>query len=314
MKKLLTVAAVIIVFITAQSMDAGKEPRTKVELGRLLFFDPILSANRTVSCATCHKPAFAFADTIPVSFGVGRKAGKRNTPSAMNLLLQRPFLWDGRAATLEEQALEPIKNPVEMNLPVREAVERLKSDRAYNNYFKKLFGSAPDSLLLAAAIAAFERTLETSDSPFDRWKLDEDSLAVSEQVKKGFALFNGKAKCIKCHFGSNFTTNEFRNVGLFDGKAFNDVGRAAVSGELADVGKFKTPGLRNVSVTAPYMHNGMLKTLEDVIDFYDDPSKLVPGGINRDTLLNKPLGLSKQEKKELVAFLESLTDDRFRKK
>lgn len=300
-----------LVFLFVRATVSDQEPSTKEQLGELLFADPILSSNKTISCASCHKPTYAFADTSAVSLGVGGKKGVRNTPSAMNLSLQSIFFWDGRAATLEEQALAPISNPDEMNLPIDQAINRLKKHDKYNRYFKKIFNSEPTSENLADALASFEKTLETSDSPFDIWKFYDDSNAVSNSVKKGFEVFNGKGKCVQCHFGSNFTLNQFRNIGLFDGKKLNDSGRMVISGNKEDIGKFKTIGLRNVAITPPYMHNGIFKTLREVIDFYNDPEKIVPNGINRDTVLAKPLGLSEEEKNNLEAFLNALTDKRF---
>ena len=292
---------------------SNNEPTNKEELGKLLFFDPILSKDSTISCASCHKADYAFADTSAVSLGVAHSEGVRNTPSAMNVALQSVFFWDGRAKTLEEQALAPIENPIEMNLHLDVALARLQQSEKYKNYFQKIFNSEPTRENLAIAIADFERTLETSDSPFDVWKFYDDSAAVSHAVKRGFTIFNTKGKCIKCHFGSNFTLNEFRNIGLFNGKDLNDSGRAVISGKAEDLGKFKIIALRNVAVTAPYMHNGMFRTLKEVIDFYNDPEKIVPDAINRDTILAKPLGLTEQEKDDLEAFLRSLTDKRFAK-
>jgi cytochrome c peroxidase len=290
------------------------EPADEAALGELLFADPILSKNKTISCASCHKPAFAFADTSAVSVGVDGRKGIRNTPTAMNTRLQKTFFWDGRANSLEEQVLAPIVNPDEMNLPIEEAVNRLKQSKKYSSYFKNIFNSEPTAQNLAIAIAAFERTLETSDSPFDRWKVDDDSNAVSDAVKRGFLVFNGKGKCNTCHFGADFTTHEFRNIGLLNGTAnFNDSGRYDVTKRIADAGKFKTPSLRNVAVTAPYMHNGFAKTLMQVIDFYDSTENFVPAPVNKDSILAKPLGLTKTEKQDLEAFLISLTDKRFSK-
>ena len=167
--------------------------------------------------------------------------------------------------------------------------------------------------MLADAIAAFELTLETTDSPFDNWKYYDDSTRVSEAVRRGFEVFNGNGKCVKCHFGSDLTQNEFRNIGLFNGRQLNDSGRYAITKNKEDIGKFKTPGLRNIAITAPYMHNGMFKTLKEVIDFYDNPARKVPRAINRDTILAKPLGLTKREKADLESFLLSLTDKQFLK-
>lgn len=297
--------------ISIQAAFTDTEPANKSELGKLLFFDPILSKSNTISCASCHLPQFAFADTAATSVGVNGTKGVRNTPSAMNVSLHQSFFWDGRAKSLEEQALEPIENPVEMNLPLDTALLRLNQNETYRNYFAKIFKAAPSRSNLSEALAAFERTLETSDSPFDEWKFLDNPRAVSDSVKRGFVLFNEKAKCIKCHFGPDLNSNDFRNVGLFNGKELNDSGRAAVSKNIEDLGKFKIGSLRNIAITAPYMHNGMFKTLKDVIEFYNDPGKVVSNSINRDSILAKPLGLSPQEKSDLEAFLVSLTDKRF---
>jgi cytochrome c peroxidase len=290
-----------------------ESPSTKAELGKLLFFDPILSSDKTISCASCHRPEFAFADSSATSRGVGGVRGVRNTPSAMNVALQKIFFWDGRAKTLEEQALAPIENPDEMNLPIEEALKRLKENDLYNSSFKRLFNSEPTRSTLAEALASFERSLETSESPFDRWKFYQDPQAVSESVKRGFIVFNKKGKCVTCHFGTNFALDEFRNIGLFNGRNLNDSGRVSISKNHEDMGKFKIAPLRNIALTAPYMHNGMFKTLRDVIEFYDDPRKVVPDGLNRDTVLSKPLGLTEIEKKDLEAFLNALTDKSFHK-
>src|SRR6476646_7613847 len=189
----------LLLTIIAQVSFIKKEITNKEELGKLLFFDPVLSKDYTISCASCHKPGYAFADTTTVSRGVARKKGFRNTPSAMNVSLLSIFFWDGRAADLEEQALAPIKNVSEMNLQLQEALGRLKNNKKYYRIFEEVFNSEPTAKSLAMAIAAFERTLETSDSPFDNWKFSDDVNAVSASVKRGFIVFNGKGKCIRCH-------------------------------------------------------------------------------------------------------------------
>ncbi len=312
MKQFTIIALVLIAITFIQASFINEAPKDKEALGKLLFFDNILSKDNTISCASCHKPAYAFADTSAVSIGVDGKKGVRNTPSAMNVALQTIFFWDGRAKDLEQQALMPIENSIEMNLPIDEAIHRLTQNDKYKKYFQEIFNSAPTKENLAIAIAAFERTLETSESPFDNWKFYDDSTAVNDAVKRGFVVFNTKGKCVQCHFGSNFTTNEFRNIGLFNGKDLNDSGRASISHDTNDMGKFKVAALRNVAVTAPYMHNGMFKTLKEVIAFYDDPRKVVTGAIAIDSLLSKPLGLTQQEKDDLEAFLNSLTDKQFK--
>jgi cytochrome c peroxidase len=301
----------IVAFVGIGATFVTDEPTDKAALGRRLFFDPILSRNRTISCATCHREEFAFADSSVLSLGVFGRKGKRNTPSAMNVLLQASFFWDGRAKTLEEQALIPVANPDEMNLPIDVAIKRLNASRMYRAAFGRMFGELPTKSNLATALAEFQRTLETNESPLDDWRMNDNEAAVSESAKRGFALFNGKANCVQCHFGANFNNSDFRNIGLFDGRTLADSGRAVVTKRPADLGKFKIGPLRNVALTAPYMHNGMFKTLGQVIDYYDDPDKVVPNAINRDPLLAKPLGLTKQEKLDLESFLRSLTDKRF---
>ena len=286
-------------------------PTDKAALGKRLFFDSILSRNRTISCATCHKAEFAFADTSALSVGVFGRRGKRNTPSAMNVLLQASFFWDGRAKTLEEQALAPIENHDEMDLPIEQAITRLNNSRTYRAEFGRVFGELPNKSNLAKALALFQQTLETAETPFDDWRMNDNEAAVSESARRGFALFNGRANCVQCHFGPNFNSSDFRNIGLYDGKTLADSGRAAITKKAADLGKFKIGPLRNVALTAPYMHNGLFKTLSQVIDYYDDPDKVVPNAINRDPLLAKPLGLTTQEKIDIESFLRSLTDKRF---
>jgi cytochrome c peroxidase len=288
--------------------------QTEEQLGKALFFDSILSKDRTVSCASCHKPEFAFADTSAFSKGIGGKLGVRNTPSVMNMSGRGELFWDGRAKDLEDQVKFPIENPVEMNLPYDSAVARLKSDKHYEALFKKIYGAKPNHTNLAQAIAAFERTLETEDTPNDRWLNDEAESGMTAQMIRGRELFTSdRTRCFDCHFTPDFTADEYRNIGLFDGKALNDSGRYVVTKNPKDLGTFKTPGLRNVAITAPYMHDGSFKTLREVIDYYDEPAKFMIGSINRDTILPKKIGLTENEKQDLEAFLHSLTDDRFKK-
>jgi len=292
------------------SLQQSPAISTVAGLGEKLFFDSILSLNKTVSCASCHKPEFAFADNVALSAGIFDRRGVRNTPSAMNVSDQPHFFWDGRAATLEQQALMPIENPDEMGLPIDSAITRLRQDTDYRALFLRIMQEEPSAKNLAQALSAFQRTLETPNSPFDNWRINDDPKAVSESVKRGFVLFNNKAKCVQCHFGTNFNNNEFRNIGLFDGRSLNDSGRAAITGRAEDLGKFKIGPLRNIALTAPYMHNAMFRTLREVVDYYNDPDKVVPNPINRDSLLAQPLHLTEQEKQDLVHFLESLTGKR----
>lgn len=286
---------------------------TKASLGKALFFDPILSEDSSVSCASCHKPEFAFADTSQFSVGVHGKLGTRNTPTAMNVASRSFFFWDGRASTLSEQALMPIENPEEMNLPISEAVSRLNKSEKYRSMFYKVFGKYPDANTLGAAIAAYEETLETSNTANDRWINDEPN-SMTAQQERGRIVFRTKGKCLECHFSPDFTGDEFRAIGIFNGKNYNDSARYHVTKNHADIGKVKVPGLRNVAITAPYMHNGSFKTLREVIDYYDNPTAMIPDGMYRDSLLLEPLHLTEGEKQDLEAFLHALTDDAFIRK
>ena len=304
---------IILVFVLgviALSFSSENNSYSKAKLGALLFNEKILSKDSSVSCASCHKPEHAFSDTMAFSMGIMGMPTRRNTPSVLNMKNRPYYFWDGRAQTLAEQALMPIQNPDEMGLPIEEAINRLRNSAFYNNYFRKVFHAQPNTDNLAAALAAFENTLETDECKLDRWGDNKATLTPEEE--RGRELFVGdKAKCFNCHLFEDFTNDEFKNIGLFDGKKFNDSGRYLITKNPADIGKFKTPGLRNIAITAPYMHNGMFATLEAVVDFYNDPRKLVPDGIGIDTSLQRPLGLTAQEKKDIVAFLRTLTDKKF---
>ncbi len=299
--------------VVASSFSKKEENITIEKLGEQLFFDPILSEDRSISCASCHKPEFAFADTSAVSTGVHGRKGSRNAPSAMNVSARESLFWDGRAATLEEQALGPIQDHNEMNLPIATALWRLNHSARYKRLFYQVFQQAADKNNLGKALAAYERTLETSNTPNDRWMNDEPN-GMTEQQVRGRVVFREKGKCFECHFTPDFTGDEYRSIGLFNGKEHNDSGRYRITKKPEDIGKFKVPGLRNVAMTAPYMHDGSMKTLREVIDYYDNPHGSLPTGINRDSVLSGPLGLTEQEKDDLEAFLNALTDDRFVKR
>ena len=281
------------------------------KLGEKLFNEKILSKDSSVSCASCHKPEFAFADTMAFSIGIHQTSTKRNTPSVLNMKERPYFFWDGRAASLREQSLLPIQHPDEMGLSIQEAINRLSQSNYYAHYFQKVFHQKPNARNISLAFEAFEKTLETVDSKFDDWSNNLKKLSSSEE--RGRQLFIGdKAKCFNCHLEEDFTDDNFKNIGLFNGKNLNDSGRYLITGKKEDIGKFKTPGLRNIAVTAPYMHNGIFKTLEEVIDYYNDTKKIIPDAQYIDPDLQQPLGLTQMEKKDLVAFLKTLTDKRYR--
>lgn len=291
----------------------SQEPNTKAALGKMLFSEKILSLDSSVSCASCHKPEFAFSDTSAFSSGIGGRLTSRNTPSVLNMKNRPYFFWDGRASTLQQQALMPIENINEMALPIDEALKRLNGSTKYKRLFQKIFKQPATQQNLGFAIAAYESTLETTNSKFDDWSNDIGKLTAAEE--RGRVLFVGdKAKCFDCHSEEDFTDDGYKNIGLFNGSTLNDVGLYNITKKEEDKGKFKTPGLRNIAVTAPYMHNGMFTTLEEVVEYYDDPKKIVPNALGIDASLNKPLGLTKQEKKDLVTFLKTLTDKKFKKR
>jgi cytochrome c peroxidase len=289
---------------------SGTEPKDATELGQRLFADPILSLDSSISCQSCHIPEFAFADTARFSRGVGGRLGRRNAPSIMNMSARSHLFFDGRVLALEDQVLIPIQDSLEMRMTLPEVERRLRRHAVYGPAFEAIFGRKANTDDLASAIAEFVRTLETPATPYDRWMNDEPG-GMNDAAARGRGIFIGKGRCFDCHFGADLTGDEFRNVGLFNGKDLNDPGRSAITRKPEDLGKFKVAGLRNVALTAPYMHNGMFKTLDEVIDFYNDPAKVVPDGLNRDTSLAKPMNLTKYEKADLKAFLEALTDDRF---
>lgn len=273
----------------------------KVELGRQLFFDPRLSADNTMSCATCHLPDKAFADGLPRGKGAGGRTLARNTPSLLNVGFQSSFFWDGRAHTLEEQALGPIQAPDEMNQNLDELERELNAVRHYIEQFQRVFGTKVERQAIAKALAAFERTLVARDSPFDRY-LAGDKTAISEDVKRGMELFTGAAGCARCHNGPLLGDGKFYRIGV----SLKDKGREAITGKSGDRYMFRTPSLREVARTAPYMHDGSRKTLTDVVEFY---YRLAPGraadGLELDV---QPLvGQSYSEISDIVAFLEALT-------
>ena len=306
-------AVTLIIIVSSFFEKENIDIKTKAGLGKKLFSEKILSKDSSVSCASCHIPKFAFADTVAFSVGIEGKLTKRNTPSVLNMKNRPYYFWDGRATTLEEQALMPIQNPDEMGLPIDEAVKRLNQSREYKQLFQKIFNQKPTEKNLAAAFSAYEKTLETVDSKFDDWSNNIKNLSASEE--RGRQLFVGdKAKCFDCHRMEDFTTDEFKNIGLYNGKELNDAGLFSITNKEADKGKFKTPGLRNIAVTAPYMHNGMFKTLEEVVEYYNNPQKFVTDAINIDDALKTPLGLTEKEKKDLVSFLKTLTDKKYIKK
>jgi len=277
----------------------------KAELGRYLYFDPRLSADGTVSCGTCHNPQYAFTDGAPVSTGIRGQKGNRSAPTVINRAYSLAQFWDGRAATLEAQASGPMANPIEMGNTHQSIVDNLKKVQGYRELFARAFGTQDFTIdHVAMAIATFERTIMSGNSPYDRYRAGRKNAMTPAQVR-GLDVYFNKAKCDACHEGVNFTSNSYANLGVGADKAEPDVGRFAVTHDPKDWGVFKTPTLREIAHTAPYMHDGSLKTLEDVVEYYDKggtPNK------NLDSKI-KPLHLTDQDKKDLVAFLNALSGE-----
>jgi cytochrome c peroxidase len=283
----------------------------KIALGRRLFFDRRLSRDGTIACASCHDPRRTFTDGRPVAVGIEGRTGARNVPTLINRVYGKSHFLDGRAASLERQAVEPILNPKEMSMTMAEVLVRLRGDSKYASQFRSVFRQEANPEDVAFAIASYVRSILAGDAPFDRY-LNGEVVALSDQAKRGLQVFRGKAKCTSCHVGPTFTDERFHNTGIAwrepstsSGQAgrFQDEGRFAVSGKPADHGAFKTPTLREIARTAPYMHDGSVTTLEQVVDFYDAGGRSNPN-IDPDI---RPLHLSIEEKQALVVFLKSLS-------
>jgi cytochrome c peroxidase len=274
--------------------------QARIDLGRRLFFDPLLSADQTLSCSSCHRPDYAFADSATVSRGVHARPGKRNAPSLMNVGYMTALAWDGRNATLEEQVLRPFRDSLELALGLPELERRLNTDPAYRQQFRKAFKRNPNAEDIAHALASYVRTLRSGNSDFDRYR-NGDGTTIKAVAVKGLRLFNGKAGCSLCHIGPLLSDGRFHNTG--NGVRSRDPGRHNVTGVSTDLHAFRTASLRDVALTAPYMHDGGLRTLEEVIEFYDRGG-LPNAGLDQDL---RPLGLTTDEKHALVVFLRSLT-------
>ncbi|GKS59544.1 cytochrome-c peroxidase [Nitrospira sp.] len=280
--------------------------RKKVELGRTLFFDKRLSKNNTIACSSCHIPALAFTDGQAVSSGIAHLQGGRSAPAAINRLFAKAQFWDGRAATLEAQSIGPFINPVEHGfLDHDELIAKLKSINGYRALFQEAFGGEISLDDVGKAIASFQRTLLSGNSPADRYDLGGEEDALTPKAQLGLSLFRGKARCMRCHSGFNFSDEKFHNLGIGWDTNTVDLGRYLETKNVEDLSAFKTPTLREIARTAPYMHDGRFGTLQDVVEFYNG------GGIKNPHLDNTviPLNLTEDEKQALVAFLVSLNGE-----
>lgn len=274
----------------------------KVRLGRRLFFDPVLSGDRSLACASCHQPAHAFSSADRVPSGIGGRRLARRAPTLLNRAYGTAFFWDGREPTLEAQALRPITSPTEMGARLEDVLGRLRSDRSYRDEFRAAFADGITAANLARGIASFERVLLTGESPVDRFRAGQVS-ALDEKERHGLWLFESRGRCWRCHAGPNFTDEAFHNTGVSWGQPTGDLGRYGWTKKEEDRGRFKTPTLRALTDRAPYMHDGSLNTLEEVVDFYNQGARPNP---HLDPAI-APLGLTREEVQDLVAFLRALS-------
>ena len=294
----------------AMARIPGGNPWTapKAELGRHLFFDRRLSKDRTLSCSSCHDPGRGWADRTPFSSGLNGQRGRRNAPAVVNRIFSREQFWDGRAGSLEEQAEIPMVSPRELGESHRAIVEKIAGVPGYRRLFAEAYGDEKVELgRITAAIASFERTILVYDTPWHRHEAG-DRGALNESARRGLEIFkdNNRGRCSVCHSGPNFTDEKYHNTGVGTGPGGrDDPGRFEVSGAEEDRGRFKTPGLMNVALTAPYMHDGSLQSLEEVAEFYNRGGARKPSW-PLDAELKK-LKLNSRELKDLVAFLEALT-------
>jgi cytochrome c peroxidase len=301
--------------------ESEQEPvAARVRLGRWLFYDKRLSSDRGIACASCHRPEFAFSEPTSVATGVGGQRGRRKTPSIVNLAARTTlpgverdpgptFFWDGRAQSLEAQVLMPIADPQEMGLEHPAMIDRLSGITGYRPYFREAFGSDQiTTARIAAALADFVRTRVSGNAPYDRWNYGREPKALSLEQQRGSELFFFNARCAQCHAGFNFSDGLFHNLGIgWDAQTqrFADEGRGAITGEPSDRGAFKTPGLREVDKHAPYMHDGSLATLRDVVEFYRRGAVTNPHLSRRV----RPIDLTPADVDALVAFLRSLNGE-----
>ena len=283
----------------------NRPTKQSVELGRFLFFDKRLSGDGRIACSSCHLPSRAFADGKTVSIGTKGQRGHRNAPTVVNRLYGRSFFWDGRARTLPEQSLEPFLSPVEHGLSQRDLLTLISSSPGYRRLFREAFGTDVTEDGIAAALTHFQWTILSGNSPVDRFDYQGDTTALPAAAQRGFLLFRGKGGCVRCHAGPNYTDEQYHNLGVGWELPHVDLGRYAVTHQPGDIGAFKTPTLREVARTAPYMHDGRFKTLREVVNFYNH------GGVNNphQNPIMRPLFLSDDEREDIEAFLNNLSGE-----
>lgn len=272
------------------------------ELGRRIFFDPVLSVDRTVACASCHEPDHGFSSRAALPAGVRGRRARRHSPTLFNRGFGERHRWDGTTETLEQQVLLPIEDPDEMDLAVTDAVERLRADAGYREAFEKTYGDGPSQRNLSRALSTFVRGLVTGDSAVDRFQAG-DSIALSAAEKAGLWVYESKGRCWQCHAGPNLSDEQLHNTGVSATNGVAAPGLFKVTGKEPDRGLFKTPTLRGLTRTAPYMHDGSLASLADVVEFYNRGGQQNPGLDRR----MRPLDLSEADRENLVAFLSALS-------
>ncbi len=276
-----------------------------IELGRLLFFDKRLSADGTVACGSCHLPSHAFTDGKTVSTGVQGQPGRRNAPTVVNRLYGRSFFWDGRARTLSEQSLEPFLSPVEHGLSQQDLLSLLNAIPGYRRLFRDAFDTDVTAEGIATALTHFQWTILSGNSPVDRFDYRGDAIALPAAAQRGFLVFRSKGGCVRCHAGPNYTDEQYHNLGVGWESGTVDLGRYMVTRQPEDIGAFKTPTLREVARTAPYMHDGRFGTLDEVVNFYNHGGVRNP---HQDSIM-RPLFLSDEEREDLVTFLTHLSGE-----
>lgn len=287
------------------SPDDNQLTIERVALGKKLFYEQALSIDSSISCATCHLPQFAFTDAKVKSIGVENRVGARNAPALINLAYEQFFFRDGGVSNLETQAMSPINNEAEMAHGIHEAASRLAQSDDYQQLAKSAYDREMSAYVVVRALSAFQRTLISGNSRFDSYFYEGNESIFSESEKRGKTIFFGKGNCSNCHNGFNLTHFGFENNGLYE--SYEDKGRSRITLLAEDEGKFKVPTLRNIEKTAPYMHDGSLLTLEAVIEHYNNGGQF---HFNQSEFV-KPLGLTEQEKKDLVNFLRTFTDETF---
>ncbi len=285
--------------------EDNEQDAAKIALGKEFFFDKDLSVDRTLNCAVCHKPGLAFTDGLKVSDGVLGRKSSRNSPTLLNTAYSPMLMFDGVIPSLEMQAVVPIQDHNEMGMNLKELIERLQAKPEYVEAARKIYNREMDIYVLTRSLAAFQRSLYTNDSRFDRYYYGKNESALSASEKRGWKLFSEKLYCTQCHSLPYFTTYKAENNGL--AKNYTDPGRFRATHDSTDIGKFKVPTLRNIEITGPYMHDGSFESLEDVIEHY---AKGGAGHVNQHPSI-KSFPLSKRDKKDLVNFLYSLTDMSF---